>query len=350
MLYLKSLIMLCFMSVFASPALAPAAATAAITVSGTTLLRDGKPWIPKGVVLVGRVAPAADTRPGAYAEARARFGDQELNDIARYGADLIRFQVSQGGSDPKSSIYSPAYVDEVVKAVRMARTRGFAVIVSMQSEKPSGEDNPSGLPTDSTRRAWADLAPRFANDPGVMFELFNEPSRERGSAGPNPSWEEWRSSMQPVLDVIRRSGAHNVVIADGLQFSHILEGAPALSDPDRKVVYGVHPNPRMHRFQTPAEWDAAFGIFARIHPVLVTEWNPHAGRICVPNAPQIASEFLAYARSHNFGVVGWAYDFPGTLRTENGTPTTYQNFSCDSRTPRGAGALLHSYFEQPRYP
>ena len=96
--------------------------------------------------------------------------------MADFGADLIRFQVSQDSSDPKSAIYSSAYIDEVVHAVHLARSRGFAVIVSIQSRKPSGGDNPSGLPTDGTLRAWLNLAPRFSSDDGVMLELFNEPA------------------------------------------------------------------------------------------------------------------------------------------------------------------------------
>lgn len=322
------------------------AVSGAITVSGTTLLRDGKPWIPKGVVLVGRVAPAAETRPGPYAEARARFGDQELNDIARYGADLIRFQVSQGGTDPKSPIYSPGYVDEVVKAVRMARAHSFAVIVSLQSGRESGEESPAGLPTDSTRRAWANLAPHFANDAGVMLELFNEPSRERhrGNSAPDPSWGEWRATMQSALDVIRRAGAHNVVIADGLKFAHVLRGAPELSDPDRKVIYAVHPYPRFNSFQTPADWDDAFGQFARTRPVLVTEWNAGTWRKCLPNTPRIAASFLEYAKARHLGVVGWAYDFPGRLINQDRTFTNYRGFSCAAQDTFGAGSLLESYF------
>jgi hypothetical protein len=322
------------------------AANGAITVSGTTILRDGKPWIPKGVVLVGRVAPAAYTKGGPYAVARAKFSDQELTDIARYGADLIRFQVSQGGSDPRSAIYSPTYVDEMEKAVRMARAHAFAVIVSLQSGRESGEDSPAGLPTDSTRRSWANLAPHFANDPGVMLELFNEPSRERhrGNSAPDPSWSEWRSAMQSVLDIIRRAGAHNVVIADGLKFAHVLRGAPDLSDPDKKVVYAVHPYPRVDSFQTPQDWDDAFGQFARTHPVLVTEWNAGNWRKCLPNTPSIATNFLQYAKAHRLGVVGWAYDFPGRLLNQDRALTSYRGFSCAAEDTFGAGSLLESYF------
>ena len=321
------------------------AALGAISISGSQLVRDGRPWIPRGVVLVGRVAPAAVTR-GKYAEARAQFGDRELKDIDRFGADLVRFQVSQGGVDPQSDIYSAAYLDEVVQAVRLARAHGFAVIVCLQSEKPSGENDPNGLPTDSSRRAWAQLAPRFASDTDVMLELFNEPSRPRGSGkgGSNPTWVEWRAAMQSVLDVVRQARARNVVIADGLDWSHRLDGVPLLSDPEGKVVYAVHPSPRLHRYQNGRDWDQAFGDFARNHPVLVTAWNARNGRICLESMPTIAADFLSYARAHRLGVVGWSYDFPGALRNADGTLSSYDKFSCNSPNSFGAGQLLHNYF------
>jgi len=112
------------------------AASEKITVLNSRILRNGIPWVPKGVVIVGLVAPAAQIS-GAYADARKQFGAAELKSVADYGADLIRFQVSQGGADPKSPIYSAAYVQEVVRGVQLARSHGFVVIVSIQSGKPS---------------------------------------------------------------------------------------------------------------------------------------------------------------------------------------------------------------------
>jgi SAM-dependent methyltransferase len=330
------------------------AATGQISVRGNQILRDGRIWIPKGVVLAGLGAPSAVERY-RQAEAGDKFGPAELKAIANYGANLIRFQVSQGGLDPKDAIYSANYVDKVVHAVHLARSFRFAVIVSVNSERQSGEDIAYGLPTASTVRAWHELAPRLAGDEGVMFELYNEPTglRKMSRTAPQPTWSEWRSAHQMVLNQIRKDGAHNVVIVEGLQKGHTLEGAPLLYDPDSKVVYGVHPY-AVAGNRTPADWDRSFGNFAVDHPVLATEWNARSfvqrGRRvrrgqCVPDTPAIAADFLAYAHAHRIGVVGWAFDLPGTLMNSDGTPTNYDDFSCDT-SGLGAGEMLHEYFKK----
>lgn len=316
----------------------------AISVSGTTILKGGKPWVPKGVVVDGLVVPAGAAR-GAYIGVRARFGENELDAISNFGADLIRFQVSQAGAAPQSNIYSSAYVDEVVRGVHMARAHGFAVILSMQSGRASGVDDPRGLPNDETMRAWRNLAPRFAGDSGVMLELFNEPSRpkHRGGGGQEPSWAEWRDAHQPIIDEIRREGIHNVLIVDGLKFAKTLNGARGLSDPDASLIYAVHPYPQAH-YSSEADWDEAFGDFAKTHPVLATEWNVRVKGYCDPGFPEVAASFLAYAKSHKIGVVGWSFDFPNTLFDSFGALTSYKNFSCSSEGTWGVGELLHGYF------
>jgi hypothetical protein len=169
-----------------------AAAADRITVAGTQLLRDGRAWVPKGVVIAGLAAPPQALLP-LYRLAHAHFGPDELDAAKRYGADLLRFEVSQAGNDPFSPLFSAAYVDQVQQGIDLARARGFAVIVSVDSQKPSGLDQ-KGMPSESTLRAWKVLAPRFANDPDVMLELFNEPA----PFGPTPhDWDGWLLTTQP---------------------------------------------------------------------------------------------------------------------------------------------------------
>jgi endoglucanase len=327
---------------------APAgAAQNVISVRANMLTRDGAPWIPKGVSLVAFVAPDAYLRT-EFSKAHRRFGPDELKAIARFGADLVRFQVSQSGCDPQNPIYSSAYVDEIVDAVRLTRSYGFSVIISMDSEPPTGEWIPYGLPTDSTVRAWHTLAPRLSSDQGVMFELYNEPTRQRHAGravADDVTWAEWKKTHQPILDQIRKDGAKNVVIVDGLKKGHILTGAPSLSDPEAKVVYAVHPYPTEEE-RSAADWDRNFGAFAQTHPVLITEWNARSAQKsqCVANLPDIASNLLAYAHAHRIGVTGWSFDIDGTIFDKNGVPTNFENFSCDGDKVSASGQLLQEYF------
>jgi hypothetical protein len=293
---------------------------------------------------VGLVAPTKNLS-GAYIVANHRFGPEELDAIKAYGADLIRFQVSQGGLDLDSPIYRPEYLETLVRGVRMARSKGFIVILSMQSQKPSGLDDPRGLPNDSTARAWRRLAPLFTADDGIIFELFNEPSNARDQPGSaEPTWAQWLAAHQPLLDQVRQEGARNALIVDGLRYAQTLKDAPPLADPMSNVIYAVHPYP-LAKLSSSHDWDEAFGRFAERHPVLITEWNAQPVRSCSDDLSAFATDLLAYARAHHIGVVGWAFDLPGTLLRSDGSPTSYSGFSCSGvRVGVGAGAALHGYF------
>ena len=182
-----------------------------------------------------------------------------------------------------------------------------------------------------------------------MFELFNEPSRTRQHPeAPDPTWDDWLAAHQPILKQLREEGARNVVIVDGLEWGQTLSAAPNIADPS--VVYAVHPYAG-RKLRSPAEWDAAFGMFARTHPVLITEWNEISiNSQCTADFPEVAANLLAYARTHGIGVVGWAFDFPGTLLKSDGTPTNYEGFHCEKGVPYsrgasfGAGEIIRDFF------
>lgn len=337
-----------FAATFLSCSIAPnqAAAAGDVSVHGAGILRDGRPWIAKGVGIVGRTAPAAATKSKPYLEARAEFGANELNSVRKFGADLIRFQVSQAGTDPQSSIYSPDYVKEVVAAVKMARDTGFTVIVCLDSQKPSGL-NEMGMPNEKAQRAWRTLAPLFANDRDVMLELFNEPAPDGPDAVQPYDWNTWQARMQPLVDVVRGVGAKNVLLVDGLYYGQVLAGAPPIRDPMLQVVYAIHPR-YSPRLRTEPQWDQMFGNFAKTHAVLATEWAVNSFRPnCNNEFPGFAAGMLNYLRQRKIGLVGWAFDFPGTIFTGNfNSPlTSYNGFHCGRGTDFAAGELIARDFK-----
>lgn len=314
-----------------------------VSVVGAKFQRDGHDWIPKGVTLVGRVAPERLTS-GAYKAAHEAFGEAELADIKTFGADLIRFQVSQGANDPQSKIYDKAYLDVVKQAVTAARRSGFNVIVSLQAEAPSGLDE-MGMPNAKTLRAWRRLAPSFANDRGIMLELFNEPSPEGPDRAKSHDWPTWVAAMQPLVDEIRGLGAKNVLLADGLYWAQTVKGAPEINDPTGQIAFAVHPYYSKLVFDE-SSWDANFGIFSDRHPVLVTEWNALSSfRNCNKGTPSYAFKFISYLNRKKIGLVAWAYDFPGALRIDHSKQLTdFFQFHCSAHDDRGAGLLISEYF------
>lgn len=322
----------------------PALAAGAVTVAGNQFLRDGEPWIAEGVTLVGLVSP--DGQLGGkrnYAAARAGFGPGMLDEVRRFGADLVRFPVSQAGLDPRSPIHDPAYRDRVLMGIALARGAGFSVIVDMQWQGGSGLLDPTGLPSAATRRAWRAIAPALADDPGVMLEIFNEPKIGHVS---RKDWQTWKAGMQPLIDLLRKQGSKNVLLVGGVQYSRSFENAPELEDPLGQLGYAVHPFLGEYN-QTRADWQKKFGDFAETHPVMATSFNAHAGGLyCRPELPEQAAALLAYLREKRIGLVAWALDMP-SLRNPDGSYTSLDGLVCGERRDGGrggAGELIHDYF------
>jgi hypothetical protein len=79
-------------------------------------------------------------------------------------------------------------------------------------------------------------------------------------------------------------------------------------------------------------------------PVIVTEWYASSINNCVAREPALAAELLAYLASKQIGIVGYAFDVPGTIVANwSYGPTTYDTFSCGV-PGAGPGQLLFDEF------
>jgi Cellulase (glycosyl hydrolase family 5) len=337
-----------------TPPVARAAGPPAISVQGNQLLRNGVAWVPRGVQIVGLVAPDG-ALSGKYIPAHAHFGAAELQAAVADHADVVRFQVSEFGLDPQGPLYSQSYVQEVVNGVETARSLGLAVIVSLQAEPPAGEPTRCPLPDGGAERAWTALATQFAGDTGVMFELYNEPA----IAPTGADWALWRDGgevlfpngscsavgMQTLVDEIRTVAPENVVIVPGLAGEQTLAGVPPIADPadpsDPQLAYGIH-YPNLTTGVT--AWERAFGRVSAHLPVIVTEWDANATTNCLANAPAAAQLLLDYLASKRIGLVGFAFDLPGTIIADwSYTPTTYTGFACGDPSG-GPGQVLFARY------
>ncbi len=312
-----------------------------VTIEGNRFLRGGRPWVAEGVTLIGMVAPDREIAARAsYNAARQRFGPDMLAAVRDYGADTVRYQISQGGLDPQSAIYDPAYLQQVLGAISLTRKSGLNVIVSMTWQGPSGAKNASGMPDDTTRRAWSTILPSIGSDRGILLELFNEPHLKEKTP---ENWATWQRDFQSLIDLVRAAGAKNVVLVDGMRSAHYLGGAPKLTDPAGQLGYAVHPY-LVAINKTRRAWDENFGDFSLKHAVMATEFNARSNNgYCRTTFPQETAKLLDYLRRHEIGLVIWAFDLPG-VRKPDGTLASYDNFSCEKGSGNGAGEAVHEYF------
>jgi endoglucanase len=124
-----------------------------------------------------------------------------------------------------------------------------------------------------TSAFWRYMAPRFANDSHVFFELFNEPMDNVGSE--RQRWLNVRADMQTWVNLVRSYAPDNLILVGGGQWCQIL--SHTVTDPivGSNIVYVSH--------FYPAHW---LGIYLNrqwivnqletctaVHPVLMTEWG-----------------------------------------------------------------------------
>lgn len=310
------------------------------------LTRGGQPFLPRGFNMIGLLAPAW-CKQGQGPAAWAHFGQAELDAAEAWNANTLRFQVSQRGlADPGVAIADrDAYLAKVVQGVQLARSNGFLVIVSLQDQRNGcGPSHP--LPSSMSAAAWQVLAPALMNDSGVMFELFNEPNIDTNAEG----WAQWRDGgvgpttnlgdtpvgHQALVDQVRGLGAKNVLIVDGLDTAERLAGLTPLTDPLGQLMYGVHP----YYYQLGVSWwDQMYGTASATYPVIATEWS-FTAESCGTKKDTLANTLLAYLRDHGIGVLGHAFDVPGTVITTDWlwTPT-----DC-AGTQGGSGLVTKNFF------
>lgn len=334
----------------------------AVTISGNQLLRDGTLWIPHCVQVTAFVAPpAAQTPPftGAY----ANFSTAEVDSIKAWGADCIRFQLSQPGADPFNTegLYNAAFVKQLVDAVHYTRSIGLNAIVSIQDESQSGETSPTELPNQTTRDVWTNLAPMLNGDNGIIYELMNEPVPLA-----NPSnWTQWQTAMNSVVQTIRAAKSTNTLLADGLNVGITLDGLLPLTDPLNSVFYSSHPYFHMAIDETQPQWAMRFGNAAATYPVIVGEWTTvttpttYYHDSCSATVTTCTSTgalgMLQYMQANHIGLVAVSYDFAlptygGIVTDYNGTPTTFANNIQPLTAGYGPGTIIQNWYRTGMVP
>jgi hypothetical protein len=352
--------------------------TDVLTASGTRLYDNGQPYTMKGgnIDAFWEPYPYMNKYMNWYVgTAYNHYGVQELQYAKSFGMNAIDIKVDPTALNPANPILGSGtttlqlteaehdqYLSELYQAVTLARSMGLVVNITIMGSSNFHE----GMPVAETSTVAIALANDFADDLGVVIELFNEPwgtstctwpCYVKGGVDQGITYV----GVNETISKIRSSGAKNLILVEALvqDFS----GYPGtIVDPGNNLAFGLHPYFEFSQVgTTTASWDKAFGNFAQSHPVVVTEWNETTGQIggikdtwCQnQNDVLLPLTFLNYLQQKGIhSVTAWSFDDPVTFVTDfKGTPRSMVNKSSPTGYYQcgvaggGVGVWLQQYFQ-----
>ncbi|ADB61387.1 Carbohydrate-binding family 9 [Haloterrigena turkmenica DSM 5511] len=219
---------------------------------------DGNPVVLRGVSLADPVwsLEHAEKPEEEYWETFRLATD----DDAGWHARVLRLpiepnSISEAGMD--------AVVDALDRAVELAAERGVYLLVDYHASKRYDTSSIDRR----LRSFWDRVAPRYADDTHVLYELFGAPTEP--AAGGREAWRTWRDRARPWLSVVRDHAPDTPIVVGSPAWSSLTAYAAAEPFDHDGLLYSAHVYPSWE----PRSWEATFGTPALEVPVFVTEWG-----------------------------------------------------------------------------
>ena len=151
-----------------------------------------------------------------------------------------------------------------------------------------------------TRAFWSYVAPKYANNPNVIFELYNEPTT------PN-NWSTWKTIAQPWVNIIRAAAPNNIILVGSPQWSQTTNQAAGSPFSGSNLMYVVHIYPQ-HGGQS--TWDSWVGNTSGTVPYFITEygWQNGGGNPTSGTTSGFGVPFENYLDSKGLSSTAWVFD------------------------------------------
>ncbi len=309
---------------------APPAGGLAVRVSGNRLVDGaGAGLILRGANMSGTEFVCAQGWSDDAYGGQPMAASSTMEAIKSWRANVLRVPLNEdcwldiNGVRVGGSAYQRAIHDEV----KAAHASGLYVILDLHWSAPGSQTALSQNPlpdADHSPLFWRQVAESFKNDPGVIFDLFNEPYDFWGTGD---KWDGWRNGgtqtryvtggqpytitsnwktagMQQLVDAIRGTGATQPILVNGLDWGNDMSGwlAHVPTDPLRQIIAGAH----IYSGQPCSSvscWDKVYPAIAAAYPVLIGETGDSSA-----GPARFLPSFLAYADAHGWSYLAWTWN------------------------------------------
>jgi hypothetical protein len=271
--------------------------------------------------------------------------------IAGWRANAVRIPMNEAcwlainGAPPAYS--GAAYQNAIANYVATVQAAGLVPILELHwsgaGTTPATGQQPM-LNRDHSITFWQQVANAYKNNTGVIFDLHNEPYPD-GNSDSALAWDCWKNGttssngaacpgsglnyqaagMQELVNVVRGTGAPNVIMLGGVQYSNALSGwlSHKPTDPTGNLVAAWH----VYNFNICSStscYDATAAPVAASVPLVAGEIGEND---C---ATGMLNTLMNWLDAHNAGYLAWTWDTWGTacsslslITDYSGAPTAY---------------------------
>lgn len=273
----------------------------ALNIVGNKILRGGQPIALRGVSFAGYERNWQDVLT-KYAQFKAEVALATKCNIIRLP---VQSNVIDGGYGNYDAV--KLFVDNIMTpVVEQITADGYYVIVDMHWIVDW--DRVSVLK--HTEFFWKTVAPKFKDNPRVLYEIFNEPmSPGRNELQTQQDFVKW---FQPVVNMVRSLAPNNVIVMGNPDWTSNLKYAHLTPFVGSNIVHAFHVYPNLAN--TEAQGLSAW-LQSEIHeslPVIMTEFghsiNANAHTDLSYN-PQYKTEMEDFFRERPWiGWTAWNWD------------------------------------------
>lgn len=155
----------------------------------------------------------------------------------------------------------------------------------------------------TTNQFWTYMAPKFANDSHVLYEIYNEPIDNPRRSTEAERWAITKPNMQAWINLIRQYAPNNIILAGSPQYNTCL--VPAITDPysGTNIVYTWHDYP----VGFPSQWEKdQVTAASAVLPVFCTEWGFCEGWDTIVSGNMVNYGLPFQTLVENLNLSGWA--------------------------------------------